>query len=79
MKTVMRRYENDNIKITVEELSPFHYIATSWDKTDCLENDRKVHEFETFGGACGYAFDLLSEYLEEAGNGVTGISEWRTE
>lgn len=50
------------VRITVEELSEFKFIATEWIKDECLEVDRKVYSFETFGGACGQAFDLLSEW-----------------
>ncbi len=56
IKTVNRK----RFKITVEDLSP-RYLATYWDKEMEYEVDRKVFEFETYGGACDKALDLLDD------------------
>jgi hypothetical protein len=61
---ILKRFNTKNFKITVEDLqnereqNPF--IATLWDKNNELEQDRKVFEFETSGGAFSQAFDLLA-------------------
>lgn len=57
----IKKFENKNCKITVEEITAFKFIATFWNKQDCYEVDRQVYEFETFGGATDKAFDLLTE------------------
>lgn len=66
---VRKSYENSDIKITVEELETLlagpRYISTFWDKNKELEVDRKVSEFETFGGAMSDAFENLTQYLRD--------------
>lgn len=65
-----RKFENSILKITVEELELNRrtgysaFITTCWTKDGCLEADRTVYEFETFGGAMDMAFDLLSVYTK---------------
>jgi hypothetical protein len=61
MKTILKRFENQKVKITVEERQDNSFIATLWLKDIDLEVDRRVFEFETFGGACATAFDLVCE------------------
>jgi len=56
----MKCVENDQFKITVEEKND-GFIATFWDKNMELYVDRKVEEFETFGGAMDCAFFFLAE------------------
>lgn len=57
---IHKTYDSHEIKITVEEKNNGMYIATLWDKIDREEFDRKVFEFETFGGAMERAFELLA-------------------
>lgn len=75
-------YEDKNVKISVINLGysrmkngeDIEYIATYWDKNDCLEVDRNVYEFATRGGATTKAFDLLSQvttaYVAEAEDSI---------
>lgn len=58
---ILKSLETEKIKITVEERKDGAFIATFWDKEQCYEFDRKVSEFETFGGAISQAFDYLGE------------------
>lgn len=56
--------ETENVKITVEEIrSGERFIATLWDKGMDAEIDREVYEFETYGGACDKALDLVQEWF----------------
>jgi hypothetical protein len=59
--STIKVFENNDCKITVEEVGDFRFITTLWDKTMELEVDRRVEEFETYGGAVDRAFDHLSE------------------
>lgn len=62
---ILKVYEQKDAKITVEEVSPFKFITTFLDKETSSENDRDVSEFETYGGALDYAFDLMAKLLKE--------------
>lgn len=64
MSQVLKSYENSSVKITVEERRDGKFIATHWNKDYCLEPDRDVEEFESFGGAVDKAFDWLSDEAE---------------
>lgn len=59
---IIKDFDCEIVRITVEEVTPFLFIATEWKKEECLEADRKVYSFETFGGACDKAFNILSEW-----------------
>lgn len=52
-------------RYTVEEVSPFKFIATYWDKEMELEFDRTVREFETSGGAFQECLEMIrvNEYV----------------
>lgn len=63
MATVLKTYEGNQAKITVEEISCDRYITTYWDKTSSTEADRQVFKFETYGGALGKALDLSIDIL----------------
>lgn len=63
----LKLWQSQHSKITVEEINAFRFITTFWDKTECLEVDREVYEFETFGGAVDKAFDLLIECIPSRG------------
>lgn len=62
-KIIHKKVDLDACRITVEEIDPFKFIATFWDKERELNNDRAVYVFETFGGAMECAFDLLIERM----------------
>jgi hypothetical protein len=62
----LREYENFKYKVTIEELNPFKFITTIWYKEQDLEVDRRVFEFETFGGAMDKGFELLTKILDKA-------------
>ena len=72
MPFILKRFETSTFKITVEDLQNVRernpFIATFWDKTDCLEQDRKVVEFETSGGATSEAFDWLANEWKKLSN-----------
>lgn len=51
--------ETRDLKITIEELPNNSFIATFWDKSTSLENDRKVWKFETYGGASYHILNIL--------------------
>lgn len=65
MAAVIKTFEDNQIKLTVEELDGFHFIATRWDKDYCLEVDRQVFSFETYGGALDKALDIMIDHYEE--------------
>ncbi len=54
-------------RITVEERADGVHLATFWDKTSCDKNDREVYEFETWGGACDRALELLDDMTQLSG------------
>ena len=62
---LIQKIENSQYKITVEEISEFKYIATFWQKSYCLEVDREVFEFESFGGAAYKALELTCKILPD--------------
>ena len=49
-------------RYTVEEITPFRFIATFWEKEMCLEFDREVRSFETSGGAFQGCLEMIREY-----------------
>lgn len=61
---ILKKFENNKTKITVEQISEFKFISTTWDKNSEYEVDRKVFEFETFGGAMDKAWEFLMEKSE---------------
>jgi hypothetical protein len=63
MGIIHKHFENDQVKITVEENGRFSYIATAWDKYDVQEFEREVHTFHSLSEAVSEAFDLLTSYL----------------
>jgi hypothetical protein len=65
---VLKFWASKKYKVTVEEVTPEKYIATFWDKDFCLEVDRNVFEFETYGGATDKAFNILASILDEVPN-----------
>ena len=80
MNHVIKSFDRPHCKITVEEVSTrrnngITHIATYWDKNDCLESDRVVYEFETFGGACDQALDLLDNATIKSEAEMTALLE----
>lgn len=65
MPTVIREFEDKEVKLTVEEIDGHHFIATRWDKDFFHENARTVYEFETVDGAMGKMLELMIDYYEE--------------
>lgn len=64
MKNEFKKFECLNFKITIEEIGcDDKWIATYWDKNDCLEVDRNVFEFESCSGALGKYSELLEAEL----------------
>ncbi len=63
----LEKAETPSYKITVEEVNEEKYIGTLWYKEECLEADRIVAEFETRGGATGWAFRALFEIIQNRG------------
>lgn len=62
----IKYWDSEHTRVTVEEVTETKYIATVWDKKYCLEVDREVYEFETFGGAVDKAFDIMAAFLNDA-------------
>lgn len=58
-----RQFDTSKIRITIEEEKDFTFIATLWDKETCLEVDREVYEFDSFGGAVDHALYLMFKYM----------------
>lgn len=67
MPKVIKKFENAKVKVTVEEKSEFEFIATLWSKDFEHEEDRRVYEYETFGGACACAFEMLCGHISVVG------------
>lgn len=65
MPVLLKCFEDSQIKLTVEEIDGFNFIATKWDKEGCYEFDRKVFKFETYGGALEKLLDLMIDHYEE--------------
>lgn len=59
--TVLLRLERANVILTVEELDAFKYISTYWSDERGLVEDRRVREFETYGGAVGDTLHTMAE------------------
>lgn len=65
MGQFLKCYDSPNIRVTVEEIDAFKFIATVWDKNYCAEVDREVYEFETYGGALDKAFDIMGAFCKD--------------
>lgn len=49
------------IKGTCEERSDGICIATCWQTDGCLEEDREVHEYETYSAALARMYEMVLE------------------
>lgn len=61
VENAIDHFDGPTMRYTVEELNGFKFIATRWEKDACLEVDRDVKEFETYGGAIAQVALWLAE------------------